>query len=59
WRDLIFREWWTDETGVTDDSGNFRVRGFLGDYDVEVTLAGENRTFPVKLARAGAAIEVR
>lgn len=35
WRDLIFREWWTDVEGTTDAEGVFRVRGFLGHYEVQ------------------------
>lgn len=35
WRDLIYREWWTDVEGRTDEAGVFRTRGFLGQYEVE------------------------
>ena len=35
WRDLVFREWWTDVEGVTGEDGVFRTRGFLGSYAIE------------------------
>ncbi len=36
WRDLVYRDWWTDAEGATGADGVYAVRGFLGDYDVEV-----------------------
>ncbi|MCA9261016.1 MAG: endo-1,4-beta-xylanase, partial [Planctomycetales bacterium] len=35
--DLVFGEWWTDEATTVDDSGRAVVRGFLGDYVVDVS----------------------
>ena len=40
YRDLVFREWWTEETVTADAMGVARVRGFLGEYDLSV-LDGE------------------
>jgi endo-1,4-beta-xylanase len=34
WRELIYKQWWTDVEGVTGEDGVFRVRGFLGEYEV-------------------------
>jgi len=36
WNDLVYRQWWTDVTGTTASDGAFRIRGFLGDYDIIV-----------------------
>lgn len=44
-RDLVFKDWWTDEAGELDALGNFAVTGFKGDYRVEVTVDGETLTF--------------
>lgn len=45
YRDLVFNQWWTSEQGQTDDTGEYRVRGFKGLYDVCVTTAqGDVRT---------------
>ncbi len=37
YRDLVFNQWWTSEQGQTDATGEYRVRGFKGFYDVTVT----------------------
>jgi uncharacterized protein (TIGR03437 family) len=50
WNDLIYRQWWTDTSGVTAGDGTFRTRGFLGDYDVEVTINGATRIYPLTLS---------
>lgn len=34
--DLVFNQWWTDETGYTNGSGHYAVRGYTGDYIVRV-----------------------
>ena len=36
--------------GVTAADGAFRTRGFLGDYEVEVTVNGVTKTYPLTLA---------
>lgn len=38
YRDLVFDQWMTHERGKTDDRGEFRIRGFKGDYQVNVTV---------------------
>jgi uncharacterized protein (TIGR03437 family) len=47
WNDLIFKQWWTDVRGATGPDGVYRTRGFLGDYDVEVTVNGQTQTIPL------------
>jgi uncharacterized protein (TIGR03437 family) len=49
WKDLVFREWWTDVSGKTGEDGTFRVRGFLGDYEVEIESNGRKTVIPVKI----------
>ena len=41
WRDLVFRDWWTDVEGATGPDGVLSVPGggFLGDYDITVNGA--------------------
>ena len=41
---------WSDTRGVTASDGAFRTRGFLGDYDIEVTINGVTKTYPLTLA---------
>jgi adhesin/invasin len=50
WNDLIYTQWWTDTSGVTGSDGVFRTRGFLGDYDIDVTINGVTTTYPLTLA---------
>jgi endo-1,4-beta-xylanase len=49
WQELVFRKWWTDASGTAGDDGIFRTRGFLGDYEVEITVAGTTRTYPLRV----------
>ncbi|WP_434521135.1 endo-1,4-beta-xylanase [Halorubrum sp. AS12] len=42
--DLVFGEWWTEETGETDGDGTYATRGFKGDYRITAekgALSGE------------------
>lgn len=57
--DLVFNQWWTNETGQTDGAGQFAVRGYTGDYLVQVTGAnGLTKMEKVTLGTDGAAITV-
>ncbi|MBE7054372.1 MAG: hypothetical protein E7391_08935 [Ruminococcaceae bacterium] len=44
WQDLIYNKWWTEESGTTDNNGEFTTRGFYGDYDITVTANGKTKT---------------
>ena len=50
WNDLIYRQWWTDTRGATAADGVFRTRGFLGDYEIDATIGGVTKTWPLTLA---------
>lgn len=47
YRQLVFGDWWTDLTAVSDNSGNLTGRGFHGTYEYEVTYGSkvESGTF--------------
>lgn len=34
--DLVFSEWWTDESGQTNAGGEYKIRGFRGKYKITV-----------------------
>ena len=34
--DLVFNDWWTEENGMTDTNGEYKVRGFKGKYKVTI-----------------------
>jgi GH35 family endo-1,4-beta-xylanase len=58
YKDLVFKQWWTDATATTDAQGTARVRGFLGDYRVTVTRTGRSAEATTVLARQGAAVQI-
>ena len=41
YQNLVFNEWWTDESGQSGLDGKYELRGFKGDYDVQVTSGGQ------------------
>jgi len=56
--DLVFKKWWTNEDGKTAVDGQFKTRGFMGDYEITVTRDGRTVTQPAKLAKDGAAVKI-
>lgn len=40
--DLVFNEWWTEETGQTNNSGEYAVRGYKGTYQVKIDQGNGN-----------------
>jgi GH35 family endo-1,4-beta-xylanase len=58
WRDLVFDECWTDETGRTGADGAFATRGFLGDYAVEAAHDGRRAAAGFSLAAEGAEVRL-
>jgi endo-1,4-beta-xylanase len=59
WYDLVFRRWWTNADGTTDNHGRYRTRGFLGDYQITVSKGGRTRTLRVSLPHRGQTLSVR
>jgi len=47
--DLVLKEWWTDVSGQTGPDGIYRVRGFCGDYAIDVSANGTSHTYPAKI----------
>lgn len=57
-RDLVYNQWWTNETGKTDAKGEYTVRGFNGDYIISVSKGDLKGTQSVHLSRDGKTVEV-
>jgi GH35 family endo-1,4-beta-xylanase len=57
-RDLVLGAWHTDERGQTDGQGSFGVRGFLGEYVIEVQALGRTVATQVRLETGGARIAI-
>jgi len=58
YRSLVFDEWWTEESGTTDDEGTFATTGFDGEYEVTATVDGQEVTETVTLSDGGATVEL-
>ena len=60
WREMLFKTWWTNEAGKTDKNGRFTVRGFLGDYQLEISHDGNKivTTVPLTQARTTADVDL-
>jgi len=54
YHDLLFNKWWTKTSGKADKNGNYKTRGFYGDY--EITSGG--KTKKVKLSKKDGVIKV-
>ena len=59
WIDLVFHQWWTNATGATGPDGAYRVRGFLGDYEITVSIHGKKRVVRASLPQKGASVVVK
>lgn len=51
--DLVFDEWWTDESANADGSGEATIRAFKGDHEVTATYGGEETTSGVTVDEDG------
>lgn len=51
--DLVFDEWWTNEQAISGEDGKVTIRGFKGDYIVEVTRGGITQIYDAVLSGDG------
>lgn len=58
WRDMIYNEWWTDESGATGADGSYAVRAFMGDHNVTVQVGDAVYSTAIELDKDGAAVRV-
>lgn len=58
WYELVYKKWWTRVNTQTGRTGVAKVRGFLGDYTVEVRYGSKVKKVPVKLGKGGARVEI-
>jgi hypothetical protein len=54
--DLVKNQWWTNESVQTNASGQGKLRGFKGDYEVSLTRNGGVVTRSVTLGARGARV---
>lgn len=58
WVDLVHTLWNTETVGTTLTDGKYTTRGFRGDYDIEVTFAGQSKSVTATLVAEGASLNV-
>ncbi len=58
WMELVRKEWWTDETIITDAKGAINTRAFLGDYNITVTVNGKEHSSLLSLKQTGVNIAI-
>ena len=56
YRDLVFKEWWIDETGKTKEYGEFALRAFKGTY--RSTVGARERTVEIEADKKIVEIEM-
>jgi hypothetical protein len=56
YRDLVFKEWWTQISGKADASGQFQTDAFFGDYIIssngitqKTSLSKKNKSLNITL----------
>jgi len=59
YRDLVLGKWKTRAEGKTDAAGQYKTRGFKGQYDVVVKVGDRTQTVKGGLAEGGSRIDVK
>jgi GH35 family endo-1,4-beta-xylanase len=54
YRDLVFKEWWTETAGSADKNGVFKTDAFYGDY----SITSNDKTKKVTLSKKDKSIEI-
>jgi len=57
YRNLVFKEWWTNVTGKTDRTGTFATKAFFGKY--LVTMGGETKEVEITRKNPVAVVSFR
>ena len=58
WRDLVFKQWWTNASAKTDARGLYAVRGFAGDYTLTIRAGGRTKTARIHLSARGETVSL-
>jgi endo-1,4-beta-xylanase len=57
-RELLKKQWHTEQTLRTNGQGNVTVQGFLGDYEIVVTAKGQTKKAKATLVAGGSKVTV-
>jgi GH35 family endo-1,4-beta-xylanase len=58
WKDLVVKQWWTEQHASTNGAGVAEVRGFLGDYDIAATAGTRTATGKAVLTDGGTSVSI-
>jgi hypothetical protein len=58
WQELVYKKWWTQTVVSTNGKGMAKVKGYLGDYAIEVRADGKTKTIHAKLGKNGRWLEI-
>jgi GH35 family endo-1,4-beta-xylanase len=59
WRDMVFREWWTDTTVESNSQGLARFRGYQGEYELTIDAPGLHAVVPATVTAGDSGLTVR
>ncbi len=59
YRELVLGEFRTNEKGITDASGQYRTRAFLGSYDVRVEVGGKTHKARIEVGKDAKPIAIK
>jgi hypothetical protein len=59
YRDLVFKQWWTDQSVKSSTKGSATVRGFKGDYTITVKRDGKTQQIKTTLGDDGQTVTVK
>ncbi len=59
WKDLIYKDWWTNEKSETNALGDARVRVFHGLHELKVHVNGKTMTRTVEVGSKGKQLVIR
>jgi hypothetical protein len=57
YRDLVFKQWWTNWQGRTDEKGRCEVRAFYGKH--RVTVGGKEQGVELRKAQGNATVSFK
>lgn len=49
---LVFKDWWTEQEGQSNRDGHYQLRGFYGDYQINITHNGKTWRYPFTLTKS-------
>ncbi len=56
---LVFNQWWTDASLISDNNGNVSVNGYLGDYDITAEYDGYSENIAFSLDKGNGTVTIK